>query len=699
MKRKVYCDYLRLIATFAVVFIHVAASNWSNVDVNGMQWQVFNIYDSLVRWGVPIFVMISGALFLNRDVPIKNIYSKYILRMVIAFISWSLFYAILTTDTFQHGLIYSLKSHIGTLVTGHYHMWFVLMIIGLYMCIPLMKKIVSDETVMKYFLKLSFIFSFMVPWLLKIVNDFVGYNNGMIQKMVTTIDSNLTNMGMSMVLGYTFYFILGYYLDRVELKKKVRMMIYAAGILGFIFTVVADAGLSIKKKLIEEASNRNISLPDYQEVRWGGEKSDYSEEGIREGVLRNENPDLRSLKELTILGLKGMSAYYDHASRLDETNDEIIAFMCKALSEISNPNADMDTLISLVLETGKYGVDAMALLDKANTSAYGNPEITKVNIGVGKNPGILVSGHDLKDIEDLLIQTEGTGIDVYTHSEMLPAHYYPRLKKYKHLVGNYGNAWWKQKEEFASFNGPIIFTTNCIVPPTKNANYADRVFTTNATGFPGWKHIATGKDGKKDFSEVIALAKTCEAPQEIEKGEIVGGFAHAQVFALADKIVEAVKSGAIRKFVVMSGCDGRMKSRNYYEEFAKALPKDVVILTSGCAKYKYNKLNLGDINGIPRVLDAGQCNDSYSWAVVALKLKEIFGANDINDLPIFFNIAWYEQKAVIVLLALLHLGVKNIHIGPTLPAFVSENVLKVLIDNFGLAGNGTVEEDIQKYIL
>jgi len=457
-----------------------------------------------------------------------------------------------------------------------------------------------------------------------------------------------------------------------------------------------DAGLSIKKKLIEEASNKNISLPDYQEVRWGGEKSDYSEEGIREGVLRNENPDLRSLKELTILGLKGMSAYYDHASRLDETNDEIIAFMCKALSEISNPNADMDTLISLVLETGKYGVDAMALLDKANTSAYGNPEITKVNIGVGKNPGILVSGHDLKDIEDLLIQTEGTGIDVYTHSEMLPAHYYPRLKKYKHLVGNYGNAWWKQKEEFASFNGPIIFTTNCIVPPTKNANYADRVFTTNATGFPGWKHIATGKDGKKDFSEVIALAKTCEAPQEIEKGEIVGGFAHAQVFALADKIVEAVKSGAIRKFVVMSGCDGRMKSRNYYEEFAKALPKDVVILTSGCAKYKYNKLNLGDINGIPRVLDAGQCNDSYSWAVVALKLKEIFGANDINDLPIFFNIAWYEQKAVIVLLALLHLGVKNIHIGPTLPAFVSENVLKVLIDNFGLAGNGTVEEDIQK---
>ena len=460
-----------------------------------------------------------------------------------------------------------------------------------------------------------------------------------------------------------------------------------------------DNGVRIKRELLALAKENNVTLPNYQEVNWGGEKADYEAEGDREGVLRTENEDLRSLKELTVLGLKGMAAYYEHASRLNERNEEIIAFIEKALATISNPAADMDTLLATVMETGKFGVDAMALLDKANTQAYGNPELTKVNIGTGSRPGILISGHDLKDIEQLLEQTEGTGVDVYTHGEMLPAHYYPQLKKYKHLVGNYGNAWWKQKEEFASFNGPIIFTTNCIVPPTKNANYADRVFTTNATGFPGWKHIATGKDGKKDFSEVIALAKTCEAPQEIEKGEIVGGFAHAQVFALADKIVEAVKSGAIRKFVVMSGCDGRMKSRNYYEEFAKALPKDVVILTSGCAKYKYNKLNLGDINGIPRVLDAGQCNDSYSWAVVALKLKEIFGANDINDLPIFFNIAWYEQKAVIVLLALLHLGVKNIHIGPTLPAFVSENVLKVLIDNFGLAGNGTVEEDIQKYIL
>lgn len=460
-----------------------------------------------------------------------------------------------------------------------------------------------------------------------------------------------------------------------------------------------DTGIALKKQLLETALSKDITFPNYQEVHWGGEKSDYSAEGEREGVLRNENADLRSLKELTVLGLKGIAAYYDHAARLGETNEEIIAFICKALATITAPDADMETLLGIVLETGKYGVDVMALLDKANTETYGNPELTRVNIGVGKKPGILISGHDLKDIEDLLIQTEGTGIDVYTHGEMLPAHYYPQLKKYKHLVGNYGNAWWKQKEEFASFNGPIVFTTNCIVPPAKNANYADRVFTTNSTGFPGWKHIATGEDGKKDFSEVIALAKTCEAPQEIETGEIVGGFAHAQVFALADQVVEAVKSGAIRKFVVMSGCDGRMKSRNYYEEFAKALPKDVIILTSGCAKYKYNKLNLGDINGIPRVLDAGQCNDSYSWAVVALKLKEIFGANDINDLPIFFNIAWYEQKAVIVLLALLHLGVKNIHIGPTLPAFVSEGVLQVLVDNFGLAGNSTVEEDIQKYIL
>lgn len=460
-----------------------------------------------------------------------------------------------------------------------------------------------------------------------------------------------------------------------------------------------DEGISIKKQLLSITRDHAVALPDYQEVRWGGEKADYEAEGEREGILHNEDADLRSLKELTTLGLKGIAAYYEHAARLNKRDEHIIDFICKALSVIANPESDMQSLLDITLETGKYGVDVMALLDAANTETYGNPEITQVNIGTGKNPGILISGHDLKDIEDLLQQTEGTGVDVYTHGEMLPAHYYPQLKKYKHLVGNYGNAWWKQKEEFESFNGPIVFTTNCIVLPSKNASYAHRVFTTNSTGFPGWKHIEADANGHKDFSEVIAMAKTCEAPQQIETGKIVGGFAHAQVFALADKIVEAVKSGAIRKFVVMSGCDGRMKSRNYYEEFAKALPQDVVILTSGCAKYKYNKLNLGDINGIPRVLDAGQCNDSYSWAVVALKLKEIFGANDINDLPIFFNIAWYEQKAVIVLLALLHLGVKNIHLGPTLPAFISEGVLKILVENFGIAGNSTVEEDLKNYIL
>lgn len=459
-----------------------------------------------------------------------------------------------------------------------------------------------------------------------------------------------------------------------------------------------DKGIALKKQLLALATDNGVSLPNYQEVTWGGEKVEYQAEGTREGVLRTTNADIRSLKELTVLGLKGIAAYYEHAARLGERQEDIIDFMMEALATIANPEAEMQELLNTVLATGKYGVDTMALLDKANTGTYGQPEITKVNIGVGKNPGILISGHDLHDIEDLLQQTEGKGVDVYTHGEMLPAHYYPRLKKYKHLVGNYGNAWWKQKEEFSTFNGPIIFTTNCIVPPTANANYKDRVFTLNSTGFPGWKHIPTGANGHKDFSEVIELAKKCEAPTEIEHGEIVGGFAHAQVFALADKIVEAVKSGAIRKFVVMGGCDGRMKSRNYYTDFAKALPKDVVILTSGCAKFKYNKLNLGDINGIPRVLDAGQCNDSYSWAVVALKLKEIFGANDINDLPIFFNIAWYEQKAVIVLLALLSLGVKNIHIGPTLPAFVSEGVLKVLVENFGLGTISTVEEDIEEYI-
>lgn len=456
-----------------------------------------------------------------------------------------------------------------------------------------------------------------------------------------------------------------------------------------------DNGIAIKKQLLEEAAKCGIKLPAYHEVEWGGEKADYEAEGNKETVLRESNEDIRSLKETIVLGLKGMAAYYEHAARIGYRDESIIRFMAKALAGITNPVASADSLLQLLIETGKVGVSAMALLDKANTTAYGNPEITKVNIGVGKRPGILISGHDLHDLADLLEQTEGTGIDVYTHSEMLPGHYYPELKKYKHLVGNYGNAWWKQKEEFAHFNGPIVFTTNCIVPPSPKANYNDRVFTTNSTGFPGWKYIPTKADGHKDFSEVIEMARHCEAPEEIEHGEIIGGFAHNQVFALADKIVEAVKSGAIRKFVVMSGCDGRMKSRNYYTEFAEALPKDVVILTSGCAKYKYNKLNLGDINGIPRVLDAGQCNDSYSWAVVALKLKEIFGAADINDLPISFNIAWYEQKAVIVLLALLSLGVKNIHIGPTLPAFVSPNVLKVLQENFGLGTISTVDEDLR----
>jgi hydroxylamine reductase len=458
-----------------------------------------------------------------------------------------------------------------------------------------------------------------------------------------------------------------------------------------------DKGVALRNALIAKAKANDIALPDYAEITWDGDKATYDEQGAKMGVKRNQNEDIRSLKELTMYGLKGMAAYYEHAARLGFTDTAITDFMSLALATISNPDAQQDELLNLVLQTGKVGVQAMALLDKANTESYGNPEITKVNIGVGKNPGILISGHDLHDIEDLLRQTEGTGIDVYTHGEMLPAHYYPQLKKYKHLVGNYGNAWWKQKEEFSTFNGPIVFTTNCIVPPLPGANYKDRMFTMNSTGYPGCRHIETSADGHKDFSEVIAEAKKCAAPTEIEHGEILGGFAHNQVLALADKIVDAVKSGAIKRFVVMGGCDGRMKSRNYYTEFAEALPKDVVILTAGCAKYKFNKLNLGDINGIPRVLDAGQCNDSYSLAVIAMKLQEVFGLDDINKLPIIYNIAWYEQKAVIVLLALLSLGVKNIHLGPTLPAFLSANVAKVLVDNFGIAGIGTVEDDLQLF--
>ncbi|MCC3869083.1 hydroxylamine reductase [Terrisporobacter mayombei] len=414
------------------------------------------------------------------------------------------------------------------------------------------------------------------------------------------------------------------------------------------------------------------------------------------GVLATENEDVRSLRELIIYGIKGLSAYMKHANSLGYDDEAINAFMQATLAKTLDNTLSADDLVALTLETGKVGVDGMALLDSANTGTYGHPEITKVNIGVRNNPGILVSGHDLKDLELLLQQTQGSGVDVYTHSEMLPAHYYPAFKKYSHFAGNYGNAWWKQKEEFESFNGPILMTTNCIVPPKDS--YKDRIFTTGAAGFVGVKHIKGESEDNKDFSQIIELAKTCEPPTEIETGEIVGGFAHNQVFALADAVVDAVKSGAIKKFFVMAGCDGRVKSRNYYTEFAEALPKDTVILTAGCAKYKYNKLNLGDINGIPRVLDAGQCNDSYSLALIALKLKEVFELQDINELPIAFNIAWYEQKAVIVLLSLLYLGVKNIHLGPTLPAFLSPNVAKVLVENFGIGGITNVEDDIKMFM-
>lgn len=451
------------------------------------------------------------------------------------------------------------------------------------------------------------------------------------------------------------------------------------------------ATLTEKEVLLKQVTNLTV-LPEA--AKWNGSEN-WEEKARTVGVLSTENEDIRSLRELITYGLKGLSAYSKHANVLLKDNDEVDTFLQKALAATLNDNLSVEDLIALTMETGKYGVSGMAMLDKANTDSYGKPEITKVNIGVRKNPGILVSGHDLRDLEMLLEQTQGTGVDVYTHSEMLPAHYYPAFKKYPNFVGNYGNAWWKQKEEFESFNGPILMTTNCIVPPKDS--YKNRLYTTGAAGYPGCTHIPGEIGEQKNFSAIIEHAKKCVAPSEIETGEIIGGFAHAQVLALADKVVEAVKSGAIKKFVVMAGCDGRAKSRDYYTEFAKALPKDTVILTAGCAKYKYNKLPLGDINGIPRVLDAGQCNDSYSLAVIALKLKEVFGLDDINDLPIIYNIAWYEQKAVIVLLALLYLGVKNIHLGPTLPAFLSPNVAKVLIENFGIAGIGTVEEDMEKF--
>lgn len=474
--------------------------------------------------------------------------------------------------------------------------------------------------------------------------------------------------------------------DGKEIEAYVNEMIIVN-----LFTTITNANfdkdsiierikntLATKEELIRKVENREV-LPEA--ALWKGTEADFEAKASRVGILSTENEDIRSLRELITYGLKGLAAYAKHAAALAATLDDSLS---------------ADQLTALTLKTGSYGVKVMELLDKANTETYGNPEITKVNIGVGKNPGILVSGHDLRDLEMLLEQTQGTGVDVYTHSEMLPAHYYPAFKKYSNFIGNYGNAWWKQKEEFERFHGPILMTTNCIVPPKDS--YKDRMYTTGAASYPGCTHIPGAIGEEKDFSAIIEQAKKCPAPEEIEHGEIVGGFAHAQVLALADKIVEAVKSGAIRKFVVMAGCDGRAKSRNYYTDFAKGLPKDTVILTAGCAKYKYNKLDLGDIGGIPRVLDAGQCNDSYSLAVIALKLKEVFELNDINELPIVYNIAWYEQKAVIVLLALLSLGVKNIHLGPTLPAFLSPNVAKILVDNFGISGIGTVEEDLKNLI-
>jgi len=454
-------------------------------------------------------------------------------------------------------------------------------------------------------------------------------------------------------------------------------------------------GLQLRDELLE-ANTYEEAIID--RMKWTVKtEDDMLKKAETVGVLATENEDVRSLRELTIYGLKGMAAYAEHAYNLKFENQEIFDFLQAALAKTLDDGLSADELTALVLKTGDFGVKTMALLDEANTSTYGNPEITSVNIGVNDRPGILISGHDLRDMEDLLKQTEGTGIDVYTHSEMLPANYYPAFKKYDHFIGNYGNAWWKQKEEFESFNGPILFTTNCIVPPKES--YADRVYTTGEAGFEGFKHIPERGDKEmKDFSEIIEHAKQCAPPTEIETGEIVGGFAHAQVIALADKVVEAVKTGAIKKFVVMAGCDGRMKSREYYTEFAQELPQDTVILTAGCAKYRYNKLQLGDIGGIPRVLDAGQCNDSYSLAVIALKLKEVFELEDINELPIAYNIAWYEQKAVIVLLALLALGVKNIHLGPTLPAFLSPNVANVLVENFGIGGITTVQEDLVNLI-
>ncbi|MBN1045635.1 hydroxylamine reductase [Clostridium botulinum] len=483
-------------------------------------------------------------------------------------------------------------------------------------------------------------------------------------------------------------------LDRVretlKLRKILKAKVIKAG--GNVGEVKVSGGFF--KKIFGMQTTEMI-MPDA--VTWTADNIiEFDVKAEKVGVLATENEDIRSLRELITYGLKGLSAYMKHAMNLKYNNEEVHGFMAKALAATLDDSLTVDDLVALALEAGKFGVDGMALLDKANTESYGHPEITTVDIGVRTNPGILISGHDLKDLEMLLKQTEGTGVDVYTHGEMLAGQYYPKFKKYKHFAGNYGNAWWKQKEEFEKFNGPILMTTNCIVIPKES--YKNRLFTTGATGMPGCPHIEADSKGIKDFSKVIEMAKKCNAPTEIEKGQIVGGFAHNQVLALADKVVDAVKTGAIKRFFVMAGCDGRAKSRNYYTDFAEKLPKDTVILTAGCAKYKYNKLNLGDIGGIPRVLDAGQCNDSYSLVVIALKLQEVFGLDDVNKLPISYNIAWYEQKAVIVLLSLLHLGVKNIHLGPTLPAFLSPNVAKVLIDNFGIGGITNVEDDMKMFM-
>ncbi|NLA50344.1 MAG: hydroxylamine reductase [Bacteroidales bacterium] len=473
-----------------------------------------------------------------------------------------------------------------------------------------------------------------------------------------------------------------------------------------LFMTITNANFDDKTiiQAVRECFNYRDSLKarvsvaeKYECVTWigGSDRDLYEKAGLVGTLTFDTDEDIRSLKQYVLYGIKGIAAYAEHAFNLGYEDNDIFDFMEQTLVMLRKP-ADLDAMLSRVIKTGEYGVKVMALLDRANTSTYGNPEITKVNIGTRSNPGILVSGHDLRDLEQLLIQSEGKGVDIYTHSEMLPSHAYPALKKYSHLAGNYGNAWHRQLDEFETFNGPVLFTTNCLVPPRRNTTYNDRIFTTGATGMPGWRSIDKKlPDGQKDFSEIIELAKKCRPPAEIESGEITIGFAHNQVLALADKILEAVNSGAIRKMVVMSGCDARQKSREYYTEFAKSLPKDTVILTSGCAKYRYNKLNLGDINGIPRVLDAGQCNDSYSWAYVALKLKEVLNLDDVNKLPIVFNIAWYEQKAIIVHLALLYLGIKNTHIGPTLPGFLTPNVLKIVQEKFGVQVNGTVEEDLK----